>query len=78
MTERLCCCNFWTGRAAVHHWRDGCTPETQPNPNTVMAEIGTSVNAAAQPFMNALTEVVRDTVTHLETAVRAARTKERG
>jgi hypothetical protein len=73
MTENLCYCNFWTGRAAVHHRREGCTSETEPTPNTVMAEIVTSVNAAAQPFMTALTEVVHDTMAHLEAAIRANR-----
>jgi hypothetical protein len=56
MTDRLCYCNFWSGRATVHHRRDGCTPETGPAPDTVMAEIITSVNAAAQPLMTALAD----------------------
>jgi hypothetical protein len=73
MTKKLCACNFWSGRTALHHRRDGCTPETRPTPDTVMVEIVTSVNAAAQPFMTALTEVVHDTVAHLEAAVRATR-----
>ena len=76
MSEDLCYCNFWTGRTAVHHRREGCTPETQPGPNTVMAEIFTSVNAAAQPFMTALTETVSDTVAHLEAAIRATRERQ--
>lgn len=76
MTEQLCSCNFWTGRSAVHRRREGCTPETQPSPNTVMAEIVTSVNAAAQPFMTALTEVVHDTVQRLEAAIRATRERQ--
>lgn len=73
MADELCYCNFWTGRTAVHHRREGCTPETQPAPDTVMAEIVTSVNAAARPFVTALTEVVHDTVAHLGAAIRATR-----
>lgn len=73
MTSNLCYCNFWTGRTAVHRRRDGCTPETEPATNAVMAEIIGSVNAAAEPFMTGLTEVVRDTVAHLEAAIRATR-----
>lgn len=76
MTDDLCYCNFWTGRTAVHHRREGCTSETQPQANTVVSGIIISVNAAAQPFMTALTEVVHDTVAHLEAAIRASRERQ--
>jgi len=58
MTDTLCTCSFWTGRTAVHRRREGCTPETQPMLDTVMAEIITSVNAAAQPLMAELAESI--------------------
>jgi hypothetical protein len=68
MAEKLCCCTFWTGRVAVHRRREGCTPETQPAPDTFVAEVAASAVAAAQPLTTALAESIDHVTRTLDAA----------
>lgn len=71
MSDNLCTCSFWSGRATLHHRREGCTPEIAVKRDVLVAELITAVNAAAQPLMTVLAESIGRIKRTLDTTMRS-------